>query len=136
MELKHLYSNETKSYEIDNYERVKADYKEWLEKNIHTGVDIIDEDTYKAIYKERTLLNKEIEALKNDKKIINNIVVGRINNECEELIDLLKEVLNKLNENMEAFKPKEAVYEYKFKTKNKELYDKIVAFIEETLKGE
>lgn len=127
----HYYSNETKTFEIKDFDQTIEEYKKWAQENVHTDVVINDEETYKAIYKERTGLRKEIEAIKSDKRIINDIILGKLEEECKQLLALLKPLDDKLTENLETFKPKEPVYSITFKTKNKEHYDKVAALINE-----
>lgn len=130
-EITYHYSNESKAFEIANFETTVEDYKKWLSENVHADVVIDSEETYKDIYKERTAVRKELEYVKKVDKTISDIILGKFETQCKEIIGLLKPLDEKLTENLETFKPKEPVYSINFKTKNKEVYDKVMALINE-----
>lgn len=136
MQITHIYNDNTKTFEISNFDETKKEYENWLAEKIHFNTVIDGEETFKLLYKERTLLNKEIKALKADKRLINNVILGNFNNNCSDILEMLEGALDKLNETLETYKPKEETYEISYKTKSKEKYDKIMNFINELDKGE
>lgn len=131
----HYYSEEFKNYIIKDYDLVKVDYEHWIADNVHVEVVLANDEDYKRLYKERTNLRKEIDNLKKDKKTIDGIILGTFDTQVGELISMLNKVDEQVTAKLEDYKPKEPVYEIKFKTKNKEHYEKVMALINE-LKGE
>lgn len=125
----HKYSDITKNFEIEKFDATKEAYKKWLKDELHcetiTTIKIDDDEMYKSIYQERTKLRKEIDHLKNDKKVINSIILGKFNDQAKEIIDMLEEEDEKVTANLETYKPKPVTYELKVKTKDLALYTKL-----------
>jgi ribosomal protein S15P/S13E len=130
IEIFYNYLPSSRTYEVKDFEATLKSYEEWLENNIHSTSIVTDEDTYRALYKQRTKLRKEIENLKKDKKSIENIILGSFQQQIRKIVDMLGEKDDEMSETLAGFKPKPQTYEISFKTKNIEHFKKVKNLIE------
>lgn len=102
-----LFVAEKGTYEIRNLEEVADKLRKGLDESLPKDAEIVDEDSYKLVYKSRTKVRKATSALKQLKRAINDKLTGQINEDIKSLLTILDEYDTNATERLQAFKPKE-----------------------------
>lgn len=124
----YIYNNKTKRYEIAKANTVEKEVKNFIQNNAKDLLPVIDDTTWSATRKARVVINNKLKEVQKFRKQTNGIVLGEFNRMSIAIEDMLSEESNRLTAQMEAYKPKEPVYELNIKTKDKMAYNKLVAY--------
>lgn len=102
MEILAIY--QSNHYEIEGFEKVKKDLKDSIEKYKQL---VVTEDEISKAKKDRAQLNRAAKMI-NDRKIqVKQIAFAQFENQCKELIGLIKEAMDSIDNQVEVYNQKE-----------------------------
>ena len=91
----------------------------------------VDDDTYRYIYDNRTIINNKLKEIKNTRIQACKSITGDFERSCKELEKMLLEAGNRMTERLEQFKPRkkqEKPFVLTISTFDKKAYDKVRNF--------
>lgn len=123
----YIYNKKTHRYEIDKPNEVEQSVKNFIENNAKDLLPIVDDKTLSNARKIRTVINNKLKEIQGFRKQTNGVVLGEFNRMSGTIEKMLSEESDRITALMEAYKPKEPVYELHIKTKDEMAYKKIYA---------
>ena len=125
------YNKETHQYEIVS-ENALENCQEFIKLYEQANLVISNDDDYKFLYKNRTIINNKVKEIKETRKQACKTITGNFEKSCKELEKELEQASNRITKRLEEYKPRETneVYVLTIKTTKLSSFRKIMSFAE------
>lgn len=115
--MEYTFNQETKTYEIKEFNHTLEECKNFISTFALLDLIIQNDSDKKAVKNSRTLIRKKLDEVATVRKTLNEVVMGRFNEQTKEIESLLKETDAQL---------KAKVYEYEKKIGKPELFSIVI----------
>ena len=125
----YIYDTEKHTFVLERVGLVEQaiDYLKSLQ---HTELVVDSEESYNALYKLRTEINKQVKIIADTRKQMVMAITGQFVNECKEIERAGNDISKEITERLLAYKPKEKETTYKMiiKTTDRNAFEKVKSY--------
>lgn len=104
--MEYTFNQETKTYEIKEFNHTLEDCKNFISNFALLDLIIQNDSDKKAVKNSRTLIRKKLDEVATVRKTLNEVVMGRFNEQTKEIESLLKETDAQLKAKVDEYEKK------------------------------
>ena len=101
--MNYKFDKENNQYEIEEYSQVKKDCERFIKENAHLDLVIQNDEDKKIVKKSRTEIRKKQNEIASLRKSLNDIVMGKFNEQAKEIESRLKQVDGDLKDKLDKY---------------------------------
>lgn len=104
--MEYTFNQETKTYEIKEFNHTLEECKKFISNFALLDLIIQNDSDKKAVKNSRTLIRKKLDEVSTIRKTLNEVVMGRFNEQTKEIESLLKETDAQLKAKVDEYEKK------------------------------
>ena len=104
--MEYTFNQETKTYEIKEFNHTLEECKKFISNFALLDLIIQNDSDKKAVKNSRTLIRKKLDEVSTVRKTLNEVVMGRFNEQTKEIESLLKETDAQLKAKIDEYEKK------------------------------
>ena len=129
--MEYTFNQETKTYEIKEFNHTLEECKKFISNFALLDLIIQNDSDKKAVKNSRTLIRKKLDEVSTVRKTLNEVVMGRFNEQTKEIESLLKETDAQLKAKVDEYEKKigkPELYSIVIKSYDKKKIEKVRAY--------
>lgn len=125
----YIYDTEKHTFVLERQDLVEKAIN-YLESLQHKELIVDSDESYNALYKLRTEVNKQVKIIADTRKQMVMAITGQFVNECKAIEKAGNEISKEITDRLLAYKPKETetIYKMTIKTANRNAFEKVKSY--------